>query len=147
MLEIINLIHELPQHPTKKYLSRDLSKIDQIIVHHSADNSQDPKLYAKMHIGINDWPAIGYHFMIDKTGCIYQTNSEDTLCFHCKGQNRRSLGVCIMGNYSKELLPIEVSSALLDLIEYLKLRFIIAKVKKHNDYAKTECPGINFKLF
>lgn len=146
-MQIIDISQTLTKHDTKKYIKRDIFLINQIIVHHTADKDQIPEHYARMHVCMNDWPAIGYHYMISKSGVIFKVNDESIMSYHCKGQNKRSIGISLMGNYSTELIPMIQSKSLQDLIQLLKLQFNIIEVKKHSDYSKTECPGLNFKLF
>ena len=97
--QVQNIIDQLPDHPTKKYLQRDVTKIDTLVVHHMA--SEAPLInQAKYHVNGRGWPRIGYHFVLHKDA-IFQTNYLDTESYHTSGQNRTGVGVAILGDLTK----------------------------------------------
>lgn len=132
----------LPKHATKKYYKRDLSQIRQIVVHHSADNGT-PESIAKYHVSHNKWPGIGYHFLIDNTGQIFQTNDIDVISYNVSNQNTKSLGICLIGNFENE----NPSDAQIESLKWL-LTAVRASVGElplygHKDRDATLCPGKN----
>jgi N-acetyl-anhydromuramyl-L-alanine amidase AmpD len=102
---ITNITRLLPKHATKTFPSRNKSQIEQIVVHHTAGpENQTPKQVATYHVGPNHvcdsgCPGILYHYFITRSGKIYQVNELETIAWHLAGQNTRSVGVVMAGNY------------------------------------------------
>lgn len=139
--EVINLIDELPNHPTARYAKRNLEGIDKLVLHHTA--SEAPlRNQATYHVNGRGWPRIGYSIVIDKDR-IYQTNYLDTLSYHCSGQNTTSIGVCILADFTKRQ-PTEMERKLLTaVIVSLKAQFPnIVDVYPHKEFQPTSCPVI-----
>ncbi len=120
--EIIDIVDNLPQNPNKQYNKRDESIIDKIILHHFASNGT-PEAIANYHINTNDWPAIGYHFVISKDGTIYKTNNLDTISYHVSGYNTNSIGISLEGNFKIEKPKKEQLDSLYLLIKNLKEKY------------------------
>ena len=70
------------------------------MIHHSATDDGSPEAYARYHVQTRGWPGIGYHFVIQKDGGIYQTNRLDTISYHVSGQNTNSIGICGTGKWA-----------------------------------------------
>jgi hypothetical protein len=143
---------DLPKHKVKKYNIRDLDKISAIVVHHSGVNPKKDTLeYSKVHIKAiaryhimhNDWPGIGYHYVIDKQGRIFLTNQPSTVSYHCHNHNTHTLGFCLLGAYHKEEDPPQdqlISLAWL-IQNYHAAIPMINVVMPHKMYNQTACPG------
>lgn len=119
------------------------STIDMIVLHHtSATNCTVEKIH-EWHLA-NGWSGFGYHYFINKNGMIFKGRPDDTIGSHAKGFNSTSIGVCFEGNFEKEIptqVQIEVG---LELVDYLRRKYNINKVKGHGELMATSCPG---KLF
>ena len=100
------------------------------------------------------WSDIGYHFLVDMAGNIYQGRPETVLGAHVGGANTGNIGVCILGCYH----PPETSIPCFDEMSYnseqslIKLYAWISDtygvepklLKGHRDYfGTTSCPGNN----
>jgi|GEM_PF-5724345 len=138
---VTHLQGTLPVGP-KAYGKRSLVSIKQIVVHHSADNGT-PESIARYHVNGNKWPGIGYHFIIDNTGKIFQTNDMDTVSYNVANQNTKTLGICLIGNFDIQQ-PVEAQ------IESLKwligaVRGVVGQLPifGHRDKGQTACPGNN----
>lgn len=121
-----------------------------IIVHHSAYSSDEPQLHK-----INEWHKkkgydksnsgcfIGYHFIIEKDGTVIQTRALNEIGYHCTGENKRSIGICLAGNFNQEIITetqIEaLGSKCNDLIKYYKIP--ITQILPHRRFANTDCFG------
>lgn len=103
-------------HPKKKYASRT-KPVTTLFVHHSgADNGRDGlqawAATAGYHVITKQWPGIAYHFGItlrpsyDIHGrlVIHRLNADDVECYHTRGCNRFSVGLCLQGHHGKEPL-------------------------------------------
>ena len=137
LIKINNIVDDLEKHPTKVYSNRSLDQIDKLILHHFASNGT-PYAVAKYHIrpDKNNFPGIGYHFVIAKDGTIYQTNYLHTISYHVAGQNTSSVGIALEGNFEIEPhIQIQIDS-LNELIPYLRSHFTQPlEVYQHSDFA------------
>ena len=155
-----------------------LGTIKAFVIHHAAGYWDQPgkgkhqmREIQKLHQSkrtlpngrtIGPWMDIGYHFVIDPEGNIYQGREfrnnaktlEDKPQFitgaHVGGKNSGRLGICLLGNFEKSEPPTAAARAsLLALLRYLKHTYqpigdelvngqIIAG---HKDYKSTSCPG------
>jgi N-acetyl-anhydromuramyl-L-alanine amidase AmpD len=145
--KIKNITNSLPRHPDKDYAKRDLSAIDQIVIHHSATPEDTTALsIANYHVGPNHIsddgiPGIAYHFLIDVKGQILQVNELTTISWHTSGQNTRSIGICLIGNFD-EISPSKAHyKSLIYLIRYLRKKLGPLEIAGHNEYANKSCPG------
>ena len=128
-----------------------------LIAHHSAvtgrghqfdriDSYHKSKRFPESALGY----FVGYMYVIEKTGKIRQARDESETGAHtvAKGLNlnRDGIGVCMAGDFSKEL-PTEAQ-----LDAWLKLGSAIIerwgidpqKIVNHNDVKPTSCPGFPF---
>lgn len=144
-LDVINIIDQLPNHPTKKYATRNVNEIDKVVVHHTA--SEAPLInQAAYHVNGRGWPRIGYSIVIVKDR-IYQTNHFDTLSYHCSGQNTHGIGVCILADFSKRAITAIERNLLSAVITSLKMQFPnIKDAHPHNEFARTACPVIPISM-
>lgn len=139
----------IPLYPSKKW--------KYIIVHHSATDEGDALALFDLHKR-RGWEGLGYHFVIDN-GTSGKNNGQIEVSprwlhqrngAHCKasGMNEKGIGVCLVGNYSKDRVDEKQIESLLYLINILRKYY---KIPVENIYghgqvpgARTECPGLNF---
>jgi N-acetylmuramoyl-L-alanine amidase CwlA len=133
----------IPINFDKDYPVRDVQDVTHIIVHHSATNQGSAKAYARYHIEAYDWPGIAYHYVIDKDGTVNWTLDHHKVGYHCKGMNRKSIGICLTGNFDGTRPTPEQFSSLVDLIVSLRTTNDW-EIGFHNEYSLKTCPG---KLF
>lgn len=119
------------------------SAINMIVLHHAGASNCDIYTVHKWHLA-NSWSGCGYHYFINKRGEIFKGRPDDVIGSHAKGYNATSIGVCFEGNFDKEVPPQVQIEAGLELVEYLKKKYNISKVKGHGELMATACPG---KLF
>lgn len=117
--------------------------IDMIVLHHADASTCSPQDIHWWHIRQN-WSGIGYHYFINKQGVIFKGRPDDVIGSHAKGYNSTSLGICFEGRYNKEIMPEAQIQAGKELVEYLKKKYNITKVKRHKDLMSTDCPGSLF---
>lgn len=153
-MKVIDVRNNLPKHKSKTYQTRPLSAIYYIAVHHSlTDNipgGEDVKAFARYHVNHLDWPGIGYHYVIDRDGTVYKTNSATTKSYHVGKHNQSALGVCLVGDFRNYDPSFEQYEALVELLKSLKNAYnIINKnIKGHNefeDYHWKKCPEIDME--
>ena len=122
-----------------------------LIVIHCADTPKE------MDIGVNEirqwhlergWNDIGYHFVINRAGFIEAGRPVEEVGAHVKGYNSNSIGICLVGGKGGFNFNWFQLIALRRLVENLKKRYPIAKVKGHCDLdsGKT-CPQFDVEAF
>lgn len=151
-ITIVNIVEQLPKHPSKTYNQRSLSGIDGIVWHHSAWPNGDPWDYAALHVkpvseGGRNWAGIGYTFVIQKDGTIYQTNYLSTKSNHATDANTKKIGCCFTGNFENEIPTLSQIDSAVYLSRYLNdLLQRQLSHGKHSDYKNTACPGSNLDI-
>lgn len=121
------------------------SKTDYIVVHHSGSANSAAQQINEWHKN-NGWSGIGYHFVVQKDGTIYEGRPLNTLGAHCIGFNSNSIGVCFEGNFNSEKPTDKQIYSGRELLSYLQGKYSTAKIVGHRDLYSTECPGKNFDL-
>ncbi|MDP2358620.1 MAG: N-acetylmuramoyl-L-alanine amidase [Beijerinckiaceae bacterium] len=98
----------------------------------------------------NGWATIGYHWLIDRDGQTARGRPENVVGAHVANHNTGSIGICLIGGHgSNENDPFEKNytpaqeESLRDLIDEIKDRTPITKIRGHNEVAAKACPGFN----
>lgn len=138
--KIINITDQLPK-GSKPYPKRNLSQIVRFVVHHSATTTGTPQEYAKYHVEGHGWPGIGYHFVLQKDGTIYQTNALETISYGVEGNNTGSINICLTGNFETETLQAPQKDALVWLLRELGAQLGPKPILPHSAFKPTKCPG------
>jgi hypothetical protein len=131
-----------------------------ITVHHSAevgdtapgvalsDSVATLQRIQKVHMDRGDpnhgWADIGYHFLIDGSGRVFEGRSLKWQGAHARGDNNvQNIGVCLLGDYSKRAPGRAELQALEDLLDALRERHDIPLrgVATHRELVATACPG------
>jgi len=81
------------------------------------------------------WTGIGYHFVIKRDGEIEQGRAEDAIGAHTLGQNKNSLGVCLVGTCDFTFPQIE---SLIVLYKRIKLTYCQIK-QGHMPFSAPQC--------
>ncbi|QDU67402.1 N-acetylmuramoyl-L-alanine amidase [Planctomycetes bacterium Pla86] len=104
------------------------------------------------HVSTNGWADIGYHFLIDPCGRVFQGRELQWQGAHAgrdpaTGANFNSgnIGICLLGNFNSERPTPAALIALTQLIDGLRGQYGIARsaVFGHRHFKNTECPGTN----
>lgn len=89
------------------------------------------------------WADIGYHYVIDPAGRIWQARPLSLQGAHVKSANPHNLGICVLGNFERQRPTDAAVRALEDLIasEMRRWRVPLGEVRTHQELAPTACPG------
>ena len=91
------------------------------------------------------WGDIGYHFLIDESGRVFQGRSLSWRGAHAGNSitNEANIGICMLGNFNSELPSRAAMASMEKLIRELSKRNHIGQnqVYGHLDFKATECPG------
>jgi hypothetical protein len=128
-----------------------LEKVEYLIIHHTSRNNDFPFFVRLRHKYLRGWDDIGYHYLIGgtgfftKNGRIYPGRPEGMKGAHTFGYNRRSLGICLIGNFEKTAPSKEQFESLFSLLEQKAKQYSvpIEKILGHGELpgADTACPG------
>jgi hypothetical protein len=132
--------------------------VDTIFIHCSATRPEwfDGKPTRAKVEEIDRWhkargfARFGYHYLIDRDGTVAKGRDERETGAHVQNHNTGSIGICLVGGFGssendpflKNFTP-EQDAALRQLIDDIKTRAEITKVRGHNEVAAKACPGFN----
>lgn len=124
-----------------------------VIIHHSyepaacytpADCCKAMQTMQRFHQHDRGWNDIGYSFAIGGDGRIYQGRGFNVVGAHAPRYNDKSVGICLIGDWTVDLPPENMLKAVQTLIDYGVRKNIIASnytLIGHRQTRPTECPG------
>lgn len=140
-------------------LKRSIKDIDKIIIHCSDSNFGDVDIINKWHKE-RGFDKIGYHFIITNgvikshnlyknefDGIIQRGRKINEIGAHCIGQNKSSIGICLIG--IKNFTDNQIKK-LICLINVLGDLYEIPKQNVFGHYEfnnKKSCPNLNMDYF
>jgi hypothetical protein len=142
------------------------SPVRKIVVHHTVTENDEPDPAATVraiyyyHAIVRGWGDIGYNFLVDRFGNIYEGRSGglDVIGGHAYGYNVGSLGIGNLGTFGNAEGSVSPSQEMLDSISALSAwtgsrrlfhpqasslfydRYT-PNITGHRDYGITACPG------
>ena len=101
---------------------------------------------AHRRLGYGD---IGYHFIIDHAGRVWEGRSLQYQGAHVSGNNPGNLGVMLLGNFELQKPAPAQKATLLQLVTLLRKHYGIPRrqVYGHRDLDRTLCPGRHLYAF
>lgn len=131
-----------------------MTPIHRVTIHHSAIVSyaesrisvaDEIRLIQKLHQDDRQWADIGYHFVIDHGGHVWEGRSLRMQGAHAGNSdlNRGNVGIVLLGNFNEQSVTSPQERALETLILYLmeRYQFEPSAVHTHGELKNTECPG------
>ncbi|HEX5009403.1 MAG TPA: peptidoglycan recognition family protein [Planctomycetota bacterium] len=128
--------------------------VTHVTVHHTAMDSTTtwPKAVASEIREIQaahqekGWADIGYHFLIDAGGGIWEGRPLRWQGAHeGAGLNRGAVGVCLLGNFDDQPVPLAQQAALSQLLDALCRQYALTAndIRTHREVRPdpTNCPG------
>lgn len=136
--------------------------VRKFVIHHTAtpngqlDSAATVRAIYYYHAVTRGWGDIGYNYLIDSQGRIYEGRSggEGVVGGHAKQYAWGSIGVSLIGNYEEVDVPAAMQASLVELIAWKgNLHFVyptehgfyidkdLPNIMGHRDGAVTECPG------
>ncbi len=125
---------------------------EHIVLHHSATSDgivyKDFDSLLKGHLarGFRD---IGYHWVIERLNgelVAIPGRAEWDTGAHCPGKNEDGIGVCVVGNFEKEVPSEELYQFVAKHCRGIISRHPIKSITGHYDHCPTLCPGKNFDV-
>jgi hypothetical protein len=135
-------------------LSKPMHGVQRITIHHDAMNasglSGQRAAAARMekvrrsHLDRGPtWVDIGYHYVIDPDGRVWEGRPASIEGAHVSATNEHNLGIMLMGNF-QEHRPTQAQLTTLDNFVAFQMRqhrVPISRVFTHRELKPTECPG------
>jgi len=136
-----------------------------LIVHHSAgtNSSNDWAAVVRsiwdLHVFVRGWDDIGYNWLVDPNGVIYEGRGDGRLGAHFCGMNSATMGVCVMGDFTNITPTDEAVGALTELLSWKSCDIgadplgssihsgsneVLDHISGHRDGCSTSCPGDAF---
>ncbi len=149
---------------------------DRMTFHHAAccgaytlaEGLAQVKAIQDFHQNGRGWSDIGYHFILDQSGRVYQGRPflDESIKFkdgpplalgaHVGGSNTGNIGVSVLGCYHppegsgcRDMLSPAALDSLVTLFAFLSETYGVTPsiIRGHRDYSSTACPGDNnYKL-
>lgn len=141
------------------------SDITHIIIHHSGGPNTSPNWEANVlsiwdaHVTTYGYADIGYHWLIDPNGNIYEGRSVsigEALGNHFCNEDEHTLGICMLGTYEEKNITDKARNALQQLLAWkcceLSLNpdekavlepsgLLLERIAGHQQGCTTPCPG------
>lgn len=136
-----------------------------LIIHHSAGTNASNDWAAVVraiwdfHTGVNGWDDVGYNWLIDPNGVLYEGRGDDRLGAHFCGTNGATMGVCMLGDYTNITPTDEAKATLAHLMAWKSCDINVdplgtafhsgsglqlMRISGHRDGCATACPGDSF---
>jgi hypothetical protein len=138
----------------RKWLLRTAVEFDRITVHHVgkyrnfdiAKNTvvRDLDGILTEHMDRN-YGDIGYHFIVDYAGRLWEGRSLGYEGAHVSGQNDRNIGIVCIGNFDIQKPSEEQLITVEQIITVLREHYAIKQTRifGHRDLSPSACPGEN----
>ncbi|MEM0993570.1 MAG: N-acetylmuramoyl-L-alanine amidase [Bacteroidota bacterium] len=141
------------------------NSVTHLIVHHSAgvNNANDWAAIVRsiwdFHVNTRGWDDVGYNWLIDPNGVLYEGRGTDLIGAHFCGTNTATEGICLLGTFTT-ITP--KAAAVEKLTEFLAWKSCqeglypidrvrhsasgrnLLQVSGHRDGCATACPGEAF---
>lgn len=121
-----------------------MNQPNKVILHCSATKDKGDLIGAKQIDSwhrAKGWVAIGYHYVIRRSGVLELGRKEEDQGAHTRGMNANSLGVCLIGTSDFEFEQI---ITLKELYKDIKKRWSIDSYSWycHSEFSSKTCPNI-----
>ncbi len=149
-----------PPNPTPSFTT-----VTHLIVHHSASSNTASdwaavvRSFWDFHVNTNGWADIGYNWLIDPNGVLYEGRGDNVLGAHFCGANGGTMGVCVIGNFTSATPTQAALDQLRNLLAWKACNIgadplgaafhpssglTLPRISGHRDGCNTECPGNAF---
>lgn len=134
-----------------------MNGISKLTIHH---DGMDPSYFSSKttvaeriekirnyHTSNNGWGDIGYHYIVDRAGRVWEGRPIQYQGAHVRNNNENNVGILVMGNFDKQkptdaqLKALYAAAAALTKQNKIKT----SKIRSHQEINKTACPGKNLQ--
>ncbi len=138
--------------------AKRMAHVDRITVHHSvccthAVSPREAIPFLKSiqtdHMDGHGWADIGYHFIVDSSGTVWEGRPLAWQGAHAGNDalNTGNIGICLLGNFDEQLVDSRQRRALEGLLVAMQSRYSVpvGSIFTHQELKSTECPGANLQ--
>lgn len=143
--------------------AKPMNGVTRITIHHDAMNSQGVTSQSAVarrlagiradHVGRKDpstgagWVDIGYHYIVDPAGRVWQGRPVSIEGAHVAKSNDHNLGIMVMGNFDEQQPTREALESLASFVaaQMRLYRVGVSRVYTHQELKPTACPGRNLQ--
>ncbi|WP_175541313.1 N-acetylmuramoyl-L-alanine amidase [Streptomyces aidingensis] len=126
--------------------SVSLSERTTVMMHYHGDpppystGVRVPREVEAIHLA-NGWSGVGYHFLVDQDGAVYEGRGWGLVGAHCPGYNRTGFGVYVAIGGSQKPSDAALRAARDVYDEACRRTGRTLAKKGHRDGISTQCPG------
>lgn len=97
----------------------------------------------------NGWADIGYHYVIDPDGRVWEGRPIALQGAHVKEYNPHNMGILVLGNFEEQQPTSQALSSLDRFVatQMHQYRVPLNRVFTHQELASTACPGRNLQRY
>jgi len=153
----LNLVRrdEWAGEPARLWLLRAAAHYDRITLHHAGEravfSTGRDRVQVQVegirvgHVNDRGYGDIGYHFVVDYAGRVWEGRSLAYEGAHVSDQNEANIGIVLLGNFNDQDPSAEQLAAMNTLVLGLREHYRIKphRVYGHRDLGQSFCPGNN----
>jgi len=134
-----------------------MGRISRITVHHDAMFTQElswawvvNRIRGIQRAHFNrGWADIGYHFVVDTQGRIWEARLLRYQGAHVRNHNEGNIGIVLLGDFDQQTVNSSQKRSLKALIDHLCKTYRIPKTRvyTHGELNTTACPGKNLQAY
>lgn len=101
-----------------------ITTVTHLIVHHSAGVNQANDWAAivrtiwDFHVNGNGWDDIGYNYLVDPNGVVYEGRGNNVRGAHFCGNNTNTMGFCMLGNFTTQVPTLAARESLSKMLAW-----------------------------
>ncbi|MEM6751173.1 MAG: peptidoglycan recognition family protein [Planctomycetota bacterium] len=97
----------------------------------------------RSHVGSRGWSDLGYHFVVDRAGRVWEGRSLAYQGAHVRDHNPHNVGVMLLGNFERQAPTRAQLRAAFNTVQGLKGKYGVPtrRVYTHRELVPTACPG------
>ena len=118
-----------------------------ICLHHTATSKETTvEQIRNYHVKTNGWRDIGYNWLVDYKGYVFEGRPLTISGAHCLDYNSVAIGIAAIGDFDKGPMPDVQKQAIAFICKKMMDKYGISKIKLHRELNSTDCPGKNFPV-
>lgn len=134
-----------------------MNGVNRITVHHEgfdtiwftdvSSTAQHLEKVRKSHVGFRGWGDIGYHYIIDRSGRVWEGRDVRYQGAHVSKNNEHNVGIMLLGNFDNQKPTDQQVQALKVTLRHLMAQYRVPthRVYTHQELMPTACPGRNLQ--
>ncbi len=130
-----------------------MNGVNRITLHHEGMEAITTTSYRKTleevrairhsHVHARGWSDIGYHFIVDRAGRVWEGRPIRYQGAHVTGHNKHNVGVVALGNFNRQSPTEEQIQGMVRIVRKLQAKYDVPadQIYTHRELGSTACPG------